>query len=982
MKNRLAFPSRNLLLLAALAAGLHAGRASPPPSGFSSGYSQRVWRIEDGLPQNRIEALSQTPDGYLWIGTSGGLARFDGVRFAIFDRTNTPALTDDSILALRLGHDGALWIGTEGGGLVRYQSGRFQNYSAADGLTNGFVRSIHQDRAGTIWVGTYRGFFRMEGNRFRRLDGTPEIPLATVGSIAEDESGRIWIMSSAGLLTMQGGQLVRAGAGCAGASISGPLASLQGSVWALNPAGASRLRNGCAVADRTLPQVAMQLLTEDSDRNLWIAPTGRGLIRIRDGQEMSFTAASGLPSNAVNVIFEDLERNLWVGCEDGLLRLSRSLVANIGAAEGMKDDNVATVYPDPAGAVWIATKNGQLYRLVDGRMKLYPLPPPAAGLSVRTVFRDTTGVLWFGTLGEGLIRVENDKATVFTKANGMRSNTVRQILQDRAGVIWLALDSGISRWDGKVFTNYYLEDGLSYPSTRCMLASASGDILVGTDAGLNRIHDGKIVHSSEFSALAGEKIWAIYEDARRVLWLGTRGGGLLRFDSQKISRFTTGDGLSANSIFQIVESGSGRFWISTSSGVDSVDRKELDLATDARRSPLGIVPYGTADGMLTSQMNGGFQPAGGKTADGNLWFPTVKGVVRIDPLKIPARRTMPVLIERVVAGDGPVPLSSAVSVPPGRGKIEIDFTLCDLAAPQRVNFRYKLVGFDDNWTFARHTRSAVYTNLPPGKYHFLVAAADPAATPSTTSQASLDFTLPPSFYQTSWFYGLLGLALGASIWGVLAMYARQTRTRYELLLSERTRLAREMHDTVIQGCVGVSTLLEAAAGYREIDAGEAGKLLDQARTQVSKTLEEARQAVWDLRHSPAAESSIRVLFDLARELGHEHRIQIETEMVGEGSLDPSTGQAILLVGREALRNAVAHANPARIAVRVIFGPAEVELDVTDDGAGFSPAENGEPKEMHFGLAGMRERVEESGGTFRLDTGLGQGTRVTARMPLA
>jgi signal transduction histidine kinase len=343
---------------------------------------------------------------------------------------------------------------------------------------------------------------------------------------------------------------------------------------------------------------------------------------------------------------------------------------------------------------------------------------------------------------------------------------------------------------------------------------------------------------------------------------------------------------------------------------------------------------------------------------------------------------MPVLIERIVADDRMVPLSGTVTIPPGHGKLEIDFTLCDLAAPQRVNFRYKLAGFDDNWTFALHARSAYYTNLPPGHYQFLVVATDPAATPSTTSKTSLAFTLRPSFYQTSWFYGLLALACGASIWGAVAIYGRQTRTRYELLLSERARLAREMHDTVIQGCVGVSTLLEAVAGYRQIDTAEADKLVDQARAQVSATLEEARQAVWNLRHSPVKESSIRVLFDLARKLGAEHRIQIETEIVGEGSIDPSTDRAILLVGREALRNAVAHASPARIAVRVVFGPSEVELDVTDDGVGFSLAANGAGKAMHFGLSGMRERVEESGGTFRLDTGLGRGTRVIAKMPLA
>ena len=843
-------------------------------------YSHRVWRIEDGLPQNRIRTIAQTPDGYLWVGTSEGLARFDGVRFTLYDPANTPALRDEGILVLRLASDGSLWIGTEGGGLVRYSHGEFRNFGPNEGLTNGFVRNIFEDRGKTLWVGTDRGFFRMDGNRLVRLDGTAEIPLATVGGISQDTSGRVWAASSAGLLSVVNGILIHAPSPCGTASFRMLKAASGAFLWGLNNNGASRIENGCATPDPLLPAIPMRTLTEDRDGTLWAGTVGHGLIRYRDGQTSWFTASAGLPDNTVNAVFEDLAGNLWVGCEDGLLRLSRSSVTNVGKAEGLDDDNVLTVSTDRNGALWMATLTGQVYRSQGSNLTRIRLPPAAANLQIRNVYQDMAGTYWFGTMSAGLVRLKQGIATVFTKQNGLRSNTVRQLLEDRIGNLWIALESGISRWDGAAFRNYYLEDGLSYPSTRCMISDNRGDILVGTDAGLNRIHDGAIVRDAEFAALSKEKIFALHQDSKGALWLGTRGGGLLRFRAGELSRFTRENGLPGNTIFQLLEDSARRLWMSTSSGVVSIDASELE-SPDPRA--LHIRQYGTADGMNTSQMNGGVQPAGVMTSSGDFWFPSVKGAVRIQPSEAQHTVRSPVLIERIVADNRSVPLGEPVSIPPLHGRLQFDFTQCDLLTPERVALRYKLEGFDENWTPAPRTRSVTYTNLAPGHYRFRVAASDSAP------EAVLLFTLRPWFYQTNWFYALLALTVAAVVWSGFAFYAHQTRARYAVLLNERTRLAREMHDTVIQGCVKVSTLLEAVAGYRKVGSPEADKLLDQARVQVTGTLEEARQAVWDLRHSPAAESSIAILFDLARSLGEEHNIDMQTKMSGGSVPGTETG---------------------------------------------------------------------------------------------
>jgi ligand-binding sensor domain-containing protein/signal transduction histidine kinase len=938
-----------------------------------------LWRIEDGLPQNRIRAICQTLDGYLWIGTDEGLARFDGVRFTIFDQSNAPALHDDGILALRVARDGALWIGTEGGGLVRYKDGTFRNFGASEGLTNGFVRAIHEDGSKTLWVGTDRGFFRKTGDRFARLDNTPDVPMATVTGIGEDDAGRIWVASAAGLLAIVDDRLQRVSSDCGRVFARTLHQSSGGFVWAIGTRGAARMRNGCAVPGPALPAVPMRSLVEESDGSLWIGTMGQGLIRFRNGVTSWFTSSTGLPDNTVNVVFEDREENLWIGCEDGLVRLTKRSGTNIGAQDGLEDDNALTVYADRQDDLWITTLTGLVYRVTSGRVRRYRLPSPAADLRIRNVFQDRSGVLWFGTLAGGLVRQEGHAVTVFTKADGLRSNTVRGMLQDRAGALWIALDSGLSRWDGHSFRNYYLQDGLSYPSTRCMIADAQGEVLVGTDAGLNRLHHGQIVHDDEFTALKNEKIWALYLDSGGTLWLGTRGGGLLRFRSGKVLRFTRDNGLLTNTIFQILEDANGRLWMSTSSGVVSADRKELDSAAEGSSPSIHVIPYGTADGMATSQMNGGFQPAGARTSSGELWFPSVKGVVGISPSSMAARHTAPVLIERIVADDRPIPLSANVTIPPGHGRLAIDFTLCELVNPQRFSFQYKLEGFDDKWTPALRGRSASYTNLPPRHYRFRVMASD-AASPEV-SEASVALNLQPSFYRTEWFYGLLVLAAGAAAWGGLALHTRQTKARYALLLTERTRLAREMHDTVIQGCVGISTLLEAAARFKDLDAVEAEILLDQARIQANSTLEEARQAVWDLRNPEGTESSITLLFDLARKLGAEHGIQIETEVVGRGSLDPETDRAFLLVGREALRNAAVHAKPGHISLRVRFEPSEVSLEVADDGSGFAAEREAPGENRHFGIVGMRERVEKLNGVFSIVSHQGAGTKIVARAPL-
>lgn len=944
-------------------------------------YSHRVWRTEDGLPQNRVQAIAQTKDGYLWVGTSEGLARFDGLRFVVYDQSNTAAITDNSILSLEAAPDGSLWIGGEGGGLLHYAGGAFRSFGQKDGLTNGFVRAIHLDRNGTLWVGTDRGFFRLSNHGFERLDETPEVPLASVVAIAEDSSGKIWAASAAGLLEFAGGKLVRAA--CSRASRTS-------SAFTVSLLREGLIADGCSapsVAIPDLPDLTIAALRKDSSGNIWFGTIGKGLISFnpQTGERKIFSAPAVLPDNTIFLLFEDSQRNIWAAAQDGLVRLSEAVVTTVGTDQGLADDDVSTAYEDREGRLWLVTFSGQIYRFnsrFNGATPVrYYLPAPARDLRFRNVFNDSRGDLWFGTVGSGAVRLSHGRATRYTKKEGLRSDSIRQILEDSRGAMWFATTSGISRWQDGAFTSYYLDQGLSYPSVRCLAETPSGDILAGTDGGLNRIHDGKIVDDPAFAPLKQEKIWSIYVDGNS-LWLGTRGGGLILLRDGRMTRFARQDGLVSNSIYQIVDDLTGRLWLSSPVGVFSLRRTELDAIADGKARQLHAVAYGSSDGMATSQMSGGVQPAGCRTASGELWFPTVRGAVKLDPARLPERRSGPVLIESVSAADTALPLSGEVSIPPRREGLQIDFTACNLIAPQQVSFRYRLEGFDGSWTVASRQRSAYYSSLPPGHYRFRVVAEDTGTGSASSSEASLAIYVMPAFFQTAWFYSLLAAMAIGGVWAGLWLYARQTSSRFTLLLNERTRLAREMHDTVIQGCVGVSTLLEAASRFLRTDAAEAAQLLAQARSQVRETLEEARQAVWDLRHSAGNRSPIADLFDLARNLGKEHGVIVETEIAG-ASVPPDllAERALLLVGREALRNAVSHASPARISVRIAFEPQCVRMEVRDDGEGFDAGAARLEFQGHFGIMGMRERVEQAGGAFTLNSQPGKGTVVAVSIPL-
>jgi signal transduction histidine kinase len=514
---------------------------------------------------------------------------------------------------------------------------------------------------------------------------------------------------------------------------------------------------------------------------------------------------------------------------------------------------------------------------------------------------------------------------------------------------------------------------------RVIAQDSGGDLLIGTDGGLNRVHDDRIVADPLLARLGSEKVTSIYVDSARSIWLGTRGDGLIRIGGGKIARLTTDSGLPNKSIYQLLGDGKGRLWMSSPGGIFSAALTDLNSVADGRASSVAVSAYGIADGMETTQMSGGIQPAGARMPDGRLAFPSVKGLVIIDPDRVRIDRPSPVHIESVLVDDRPVPLNDVV-IDSGRRKVEIAFTACSLLSPERLSFRYRLRGLSDAWTVATIPRSAQYSNLAPGHYVFEVVAQD-GAIHGNVSQAAIGFTWQAHVYQTWWFYVLTALFVGGVCWSGLRFFANQHSMRYALRLSERTRIARDMHDTVIQGCVGCSTLLEAAAGVAVPEAWRMMDFVDRARIQLRLTLDEARQALTDLRQDSFAEGLGDALDELARGITRDSGVSVLVRIEGmQWPLAEGLSRSLLLVAREALRNAVAHAQSARIEVHLFFTQAGLVLKICDDGCGFAVDDSDLCSTDHFGIVGMRERVEQIGGSFALCSAPGEGTSIIVSLP--
>lgn len=972
-----------LVLLSLLAALITAPAATLRASNIGDRYTATAWRVEEGLPEDTVQAFAETPDGYLWIGTSGGLARFDGTHFEIFNSDNTPVFHENSVHCLATARDGSVWIGMEGSGLIQYRHGAFRAWTAADGLSDMFVHAIAEDRSGSLWIGTNNGFFRISGDRVQRVDGSGGIPPLAVNAILEDNAGRIWIGGSRLIAIQSGtfrehalpGELSRN-------RVKSLLQTRDGAIWVGTVSGLYRSPDGVAPF-RRVPGVSgtVRALHQSNDGALWISVVGQGAAAWKSDRHLQTPPLLRIPGTVLS-FFEDREQNMWVGSQSGMTRYSRTPVTLVPLADARNSD-FATIYLDRGGILWSA--GSDLVRIAGDRTEPFVFPE-LAGAKVRNLLRDRDGSLWIGTDGSGLFHLTAYGARRYTTAHGLVNNFIRAIVQSSDGSLWIGTDEGVSHLRDEQFRNYGIADGLAYFSIRSMLEDRRGGMWIGTDQGLSHIVNGKFVDDPPVLALRQQKVWAIHEDSDGGLWFGTRNFGLYRYRDRQLTRFTTADGLATNGIYSILEDAAGHFWMSGPAGVSLLNRYELDAFAEKpparRRHPLSLAFYSLPGETGPAEIFGGVQSAGCMAPNGDVWFPTNRGPVHVS-LPVLHEAAMPrLLIDRVDADHEGSDWSlgkSPLLLGPANSRLDIAYDPLMLSSQQNIRFRYKLENFDREWLDAMGRRDSSYTNLPPGRYVFRVTAFQ-TTNPDVISEASLVVIKNPYFYRRWWFLLCILLAVLGITFAIYRARISRIRQRFLGVLEERNRIAREIHDTVIQGCTSVSAVLEAVSTIGSAEMTLRENLLDRARNQVRATINDAREAVWNLRHDATGHLDTK-LSAMSSQIASEFGIPVSCSACGKPfpTSQPAMHE-ILMIVREALHNAALHACSSAIEVTANFERDALCIQIEDNGKGFDPEIAFQPGRRHFGLVGMRERAIRLHGSIDFQSGAGRGTRVLLRVP--
>jgi signal transduction histidine kinase/ligand-binding sensor domain-containing protein len=953
----------------------HSRLAEPP---VFAALGHQAWSSENGLPQNGVHQILQTHDGYLWIGTEGGVARFNGIQFTVFNQENNAAFTSNDTCCLAEDRSGVLWIGTSDG-LLQYAGGEFRRYTTADGLPSSVVLSLAPTADGYLLVLTSGGLARYDGRKFIPVD----LSASALGTASNDG---VWLATANGLFTYELGNLHAVPvAGLPTEPIEG-LGSLQdGSQWMRTHTTFLLWNQGHLRtwrAGQELPGTRVQSFFADSRGILWVG-TDQGLVALQtapkaDNDRLEIQPALGTTS--VLTIFEDREHNLWVGTDTtGLHILRHQKFRTLPSLSGYP---ITAITQTADGTIWLGSKGEGVFHYVDGQTRHLSTKDGLVSDVILTVAADQDGSLWIGT-PDGLNHLRGEKIESYTSADGLPDDFIRSLYADRDGSLWVGTRRGLAHRQNGHFIILSRADGLTSELIGAMLRSTSNDLWVGTLDGLVRIQDGKLTTFTKANGLSGDVITSLVEDANsRTLWVGTKDNGLSRFSANNFSPVRAHD--LPREIDTILEDAHGYLWLTSSRGVMRVLASELIACGEASACTPHVTTYGSFDGMPTDDMSSSGHPGAWMTADGHLWFATRKGVAIVDPTNLHENHTPPsVVVERFTVDDTQQKSKAGeITIPPGHIRYDFEYAGLSYVSPSRVRYRYILEGFDKEWTQAGSSRNAYYTNLPPRHYRFRVQAANEDGIWNETG-AEVAFAIKPRFYRTVWFSGLATLLLVGIIFAIYRIRVRAIRSRFDVILAERNRIAREIHDTLAQGFVGVSVQLELTAHLlAQSRVGEASQQVDRTRDLVREGLADARRSIWDLR-ATGTQATLPVRLTHLVEQGVTGNLATDVDIGGiYRALSPSLENEVLRIAQEALANTVRHSRAARVALDLRYHPNELMLTVSDNGIGFRAGDTTLSAKGHFGLQGMRERANQIGGTLKVESSPESGTTVTLRVPLS
>ncbi len=958
-------------------------------------YAHRVWTSNDGLPQDSVNAIVQTPDGYLWVATQEGFARFDGVKFTVFDASTTDGL-GSFIHTLFVDRAGTLWIGSIG--FTSYSKGKFQFYTSADGLPDVSVKYSSEDADGVLWLGAAnrdrtsggKGLTRFENGRGTILTTKNGLSSDQIYQTATDKNGVLWIGTGNGLNVYQDGRF---------------------KIY--------------TTADG-LTSDFTPIVYKDRAGDIWVG-TNKGLNLYRNGVFTRFTTGDGLSDNGIRSIYEDKDGALWVGTDKGLNRIVNGKAQALFGIEELANDRIFSIYEDFEGSLWIGTHSSGLHRLRDAKFTAYGAPEGLFGDSVQSIFQDSAQRLWIGTSDGGLNVWENNRFRAFSAKDGLAGNRVRAIYEDRAGNLWFGTEAGLNKFANGKFEHYNASDGLASSNIRTIYEDDTGALWLGTDVGVSVLKDGKFRNFSS-DVLIGTGVNFFYRDARRRLWIAsdeglsiyengeivpqkdvfppefnaqsvsedadgtlwwtTWGQGLNRLKDGKLTAYTTKSGLYDNTAWTILDDGKGNLWMGCNRGVFRVAKQELNDFADGKINIIGSIVYGTVNGMRKRETNAG-SPAALRMKDGRLWFATTAGAVVINANDIVTNHVAPpMVIENLIADDQSyAPNGERFDFEAGTKNVEFQYVGLSFVAPERVKYKYKLEGFDQNWIDAGARRTAYYTNLAPGDYKFRVIGANNDGVWNEQG-ASVEFRVLAPFWRAWWFFALVLLVLSVAIfavfrWRIARLERVNRRQRFfsrQLIESqerERKRIAAELHDNLGQRLIIIKNW--ASLGLKLTgEKAPARAQLEEISTTALQAIGEVREIIYDLRPVQIETSGLSSTIKFTVEqVAASSGVNLTIECADLDDLfAPEDEVTVYRIVQECLSNAVKHSGAENIAVLIERDGRAVKITVADDGKGFvADAPLDADRRAGFGLNGLNERVKMLGGSVQIQSVIGKGTTV-------
>ena len=985
-RSRAAWVARFAALALACAA---ATAAAMDPARPVSRYKRDFWGVERGFPGGGIHAIAQGKDGYLWLGTDAGLVRFDGTEFRLAPGGRSVSGPASSVLGVEVDDAGSVWLRLDAPTLLRYRDGTLEDVPYGAHGREVAITAMRRGRDGRLLIyAQVSGLLAERGSGFERL-GQDVVPSSIVLAMAQSSDGDVWLGTrDSGLYRMRGGRMERVGPGLPDPKVNCLLPLDGGELWVGTDRGIVRW-NGSALTSDGVPSglrdaQALAML-RDRDRNVWVGTSG-SVLRATGPSVTALPEGPAQARGAVTALFEDREGSLWIGGATGIERLRDTPFTAYSLGQGLPSEAVGPLLADADGRVFFAPAAGGLYVLEGEEAR----PVGVADLRddpVYSIAGSRGGGLWLGRQRHGLTRVHwvggQAQALTYTEADGLAQNSVYAVEEARDGSVWAGtLSRGLSRLQGGRFTTHTTADGLASNTVTALLETRDGTLWAATPAGLCSWSGGRWQTRGASDGLPADEVTALFEDSSGVLWVGTA-RGLALLSAGRLAAPRAPPEPLREPVLGIAEGEGGWLFVSTAQRVMRVRRDAVlrDAVGEA-----DLVSYGIADGLPGAA---GVKRHRSVATDprGRIWFATNRGLAVVSPRRASSPLPAPLVKLGAVTADGRLlATAGGVRVPPGPRRVSFAWSGVSLAAPERVRFRYRLDGFDSHWSEPVAVAEAVYANLAPGPYAFRVSASGGDGQWNGPEEV-LAVSVAPAAWQTWWFQLAALLAAASAARLAYAWRIRQVTWRLNALfderLAERTRIARELHDTLLQGFVSASMQLHVAVG--QVPEGAPGRpLLARVQQLIAQVIEEGRSTVRGLR------SGERDSFDLGEAFS-----RVRDEMAGASSaelrvivegtprpLHPSVRDGVYRIGREALVNAFLHSRARHLEVELEYRERDVRLLVRDDGIGIDPLYLRAGREGHFGLSGMRERAEAIGGRLRLLSALDAGTEIELLVPNA